>query len=240
MVKPHHTRGWNSANRRNEKRKRRITLNVASALILLLTYVCKEVLVGELKEVTDSLQTAQSKIDTQRSEGTISFQIMNLREQMELNQAKDERASQDYSATILQDSLLARQALDILNVDFENVSQLVDKLAFVDVNGDLRRMRDQQREQVAKANKDVNEALMPSTKHDIGRMGRVKVALIEPLVYELPVVILGSSAMTTAKRVQDLIEKVRRFLTRLSYVFYVIGVGLALYANLSGGKAIQE
>jgi hypothetical protein len=74
----------------------------------------------------------------------------------------------------------------------------------------------------------------------MARVGIVKIAFMRPLVTELSVIILEGSAMTAAQKIQDLIAFLRRFLTRLSYVFYVLGVGLGVYANLSGGNAMQE
>jgi hypothetical protein len=241
MANPRPAHGWkNSLHQQAKQKKRRAILTVAAALIVLLTFICKEVAVGELKEVSDSLQAAQSSVNTQRNESGISMQIMTLSEESELDTINAVTASKDYSAMILRDSTLARQALANLNADFDSTSHLIDELLFVDVYGNWRKMRDQTRAAVDKTNKDVNEALVPSPSHDMARMGIVKVALMRPLVTELSVIILESSAVTAAQRLQDIIGKIRRFLTRLSYVFYVLGIGLGVYAALSGGKAMTE
>jgi hypothetical protein len=241
MAQPHQPRGWKTSARQQAKqKKRRTVLTVVAAAILILTFVCKEVVVNELKEVSDSLQGAQSNVNTQRNVSDISVQIMTLSEESELDKISAVNASKDYSSIILRDSTLARQALANLNADFDSTSHLIDELLFVDVYGNWRKMRDQTRAAVDKTNNEVNEALVPSPSHDMGRMGIVKVAFMRPLVTEISVVILEGSALTAAQKLQDLIGMIRRFLTRLSYVFYVLGVGLGVYANLSGGKATLE
>ena len=168
------------------------------------------------------------------------MQIMTLSEESEMDTLNADKASQDYSAMILRDSTLARQALANLNSDFDSTSHLIDALRFVDVYGSWRKLRDQIRADVDKTNKDVNEALMPSPKHDMARMGIVKIAFMRPLVTELSVIVLEGSAMTAAQKIQDLIGISRRFLTRLSYVFYVLGICLGLYVTLSGVKTTEE
>jgi hypothetical protein len=241
MANPRPAHGWkNSVHQQAKQKKRRAILTVVAAVIVLLTFVCKEVVVGELKEVSDSLQAAQSNMSTQRNQSEISMQIMTLSEESELDTINAVKASQDYSSMILRDSTLARQGLANLNADFDSTSHLIDELLFVDVYGNWRKMRDQTRAAVDKTNKDVNEALVPSPSHDMSRMARVKFAMIAPLVTELSVIILESSAMTAAQKLQDLIGIIRRFLIRLSYVFYVLGVGLGVYANLSGVGTTQE
>jgi hypothetical protein len=241
MVQPNPAHGWkNSAHQLAKKKKLRTVLAVAGPLIVLATFVCKEVAVGELKDWSDSIQTARSAVGTQRNQSSISTQIMTISEEMQLYKVKDVVASQDYSAVILQDSTVARQAVANLDADFESTSQLIDKLLFIDVYGNWRKQRDEQRKQVDEANRFVQETLAPSPKNDLGRMMIVKLAMIKPLIAELPLVFLESSAMTATKKVQDALDWIRRALTRLSYLFYVIGLALGLYATLLGGKTTQE
>lgn len=242
MTQTHHAGGWkNSAHQQAKRKKRRIVLTVVGALILVLTYTCKEFLIDECKELSDSLQAAQSAVNTQLNQTSISTQILTQSQQAELYHAKQIANSPSLlSAVILQDSATARQTLANLNADFDSVTKLVDKLAFVDVDHSLRRTRDQVRAQVDKVNADINAALAPSTEHDMARLGRVELAVVRPLIIELSVVVLQDFAMAMASRTQEGIGKIRRFLTYLSYVLYVLGVGLAAYANLSGDKAIEE
>jgi hypothetical protein len=232
MAQPRPAHGWkNSIRQLKKKRNRKTVLTVAAAFIVIVTFICKEVVVGELKEWSDSIQAARAAVNTQRNVSDISLQIMASSEVSELDQAKDVAASHDYSAIILRGTFLARQALANLNDDFESTSHLVDKLLFLDVYGNWRQMRDKARELVDKTNKDVNSFLTPSPKNDLNGMARAKAAFIEPLAAELLVIVLESSVMTATKKVQDAIDWVRRFFTRMSYFFYVIGVSLALYAN---------
>lgn len=223
----------------SRKEKLRIALAVGSAVSILLAYVCKDVLVGELNELSASIQTAQANADKQRSETMISMEVMRMQEQMALYQAKNIQASQDYSALILQNSQLAREALGNLNADFESTSQLIDKLSFGDVKGDLRRMRDEERAHIDKTNREVNEALQPSSKNDLARLTSVTVALIKPLVNAITLAVLEGFAKTTAQQLQDLIGMIRRSLVDLGHAFYFIGAGLAIGAILYGGKEAE-
>jgi len=222
----------------NRKAKRRIILAVVGILIVALTYVCRDILAGELKDEADSLHAAQSKAETQSDRSLLSTQFLVLQQQLAALTAKANipPASKDYSAIILQDTALARQTRSTLDADFDGLSKLVDKLSWADVNGNLRELRDQVRAQVVKTDKDVDEALTPSSDNDLPRALRVKVAVLEPLATEISVVVFEGATMKAADHVQDGLEKIRIFLVRLSYVFYAIGIGLAVYAAVSGGK----
>jgi hypothetical protein len=102
MSDPRPAHGWkNSLHQQAKQRKRRAILTVAASLIVVLTFICKEVAVGELKEVSDELQAAQSNVNTQRNESEISMQIMTLSEESELDTINAVTASKDYSAIIL-------------------------------------------------------------------------------------------------------------------------------------------
>lgn len=242
MARPQHTSGWrNSARQQGKRKKRQITLTVIGALILVLTYTCKEFLIDECKELSDSLQAAQSAVDTQLNQTSISDQIMTLSQQTQLYHAKEIANSPGLlSADILQNSAMARQTLANLNADFDSVSKLVDKLAFVDVDHSLRRTRDQVRAQVDKVNANVNAGLASSTEQGMARLRRVVFAAVEPLIISLSVIVLQDFAVAMATRTQEWIAKIRRILTYLSYFLYVVGVSLAAYATLSGSKAIEE
>jgi hypothetical protein len=241
MSKSHPAHGWkNSARQRNRRKNNRIILAVASAVVLLLTYVCKEVLGGELKDWSDSIQAAQSDVNTERNESMISMQIMAQTEASELYRAKDVAASKDYSAIIMQDTLIARQGIANLNTDFESTSHLIDKLLFIDIYGDWARARNEQRAKVDEANKFVEETLAPSPKNDLGRMAMVKVALMKPLVVELTLTFLESSAMTATTKVKSAIDWVRRVLIRASYIFFLIGLCLGVYAAVLDVREPQQ
>lgn len=223
----------------NRKRKAKIAkrLAVASAVILLLTFVVKETLKENLKELHDSLVSAEGQFRNEQGQSTISLQILYTQGQIDnLNlEAKGGRnhPSHDYSAQIKQDVLRAQQARAQLDADFDSVSRLIDKLPATARH--LRQGRDEMRIQVVeKADQDVKDVLKPNPDHDARRLIQLKLARVVALAAELPVVVLGDAALTAAQRFEELAETLIRICSWAFYVLGFCGLALGLYAAVTG------
>jgi hypothetical protein len=226
--------------RRTKKQKAKIAraFAIASAVILLFTFAVKEILKEHLKELHDSLASAESQFRIESGQLTISAQMLLAQQQAELSKIQEEKANgrldpnRDYSALIAQDIITAQQAVAQLNSEFDSVSRLID--AMPPGAKDLRALRDQTRMSVDKVSGDVNETLKPSPDHDVYRFARIKMAMVMALVEELPVVVLGDTALSAARRIEEASEYLIRVCTRIIYVLGFLSLALGLYAAISG------
>src|ERR1035438_10447013 len=114
---------------RIQKAKTAKILTVASLVIMLLTYIVKEMLKDKLQEFHDSLVTAEAQYRTELDESTVSMQIINLQQEIELAkvEAGGKDPHRDLSAQIPHDILGAQQAKAHLDASFDSVSHLIDK-----------------------------------------------------------------------------------------------------------------
>jgi hypothetical protein len=226
--------------RQTKKQRAKIAKRFAigSAVILILTFIVKEIIKENLKDLHDSLAQAETRFRTENGESTISAQILITQQQIENLKLQDEathgKSDRDFSALIVQDTGTARQTLAQLNSDFDSVSRLIDALP----SGakDLRQLRDQARVSVDKVNGQVNEMLKPKPDHDVYRFVQVKMAMVFALLQEIPVTVLGDAALTTAHRVQDACEYLIRLCSRMIYFLGLLFLGLGLYAVITGVK----
>ena len=72
-----------TSHNRSQKAKTAKILTVASLMIMLLTYIVKEILEDNLKGFHDSLVSAEAQFLTELDQSTISLQIMSLQQQIE-------------------------------------------------------------------------------------------------------------------------------------------------------------
>ncbi len=207
-------------------------------MILILTFIVKEIIKENLKDLHDSLAQAETRFRTENGQSTISAQILITQQQIENLKLQDEtdhkKADRDFSALIAQDIGTAQQALAQLNSDFDSVSRLIDALP--SGSKELRQLRDQTRASVENVNKQVNEMLKPKPEHDVYRFVQVKMAMVFALLEEIPVTVLGNAALTAARRVQDACEYLIRLCSRLIYFLGLLFLGSGLYAVITGIK----
>jgi len=226
---------------KQQKAKVARCLAIASAVILLLTFILREILKDNLKELHDSLARAESEFRNESGQAVISLQILTGQEQAELlriqaeKQAGKIRRTQDFSDLIAQDTNLAQQALADVNNDFDSTSRLID--AFPARTKDLRNLREHVRGQLEKMNAQVRETLKPTPEHDLSRFVAVKVAMISALLEGIPVAILGDAALTAARRLQEASEYLISICSRAIYFLGVLGLLFGVYAAIAGIKS---
>jgi hypothetical protein len=221
---------------RSRKAKTAKILSVASLLIMLLTYLAKEILRDNLKEFHDSLVSAEAQYRTESDQSAISQQIMNLQQQIELVKlgtgGKDPH--RDFSTLIAQDIPQSMQAKTNLDASFDSVSRLIDK--FPSGANDVRSLREKVRQQIQPIDNQIADMLKPSADHDVRRFVQVKLAMMLALTEQIGVVVLGDATLTAAHRVEDATEKLIRICTGVIYGLFFLGLALALYAALTGVK----
>ena len=225
---------------RTRKQKAKIArgLAIATAIILLLIFVVKEILKDNLQELHDSLVSAETQFRNESGQSAISMQILTVQQQIQNLKLQAEKGrtdpKHDYSALIAQDVLAVQQFQANLNADLDSASRLIDKLPAG--ARDLRQQRDQVHTHVESTNQQVNDTLKPNPAHDVWRLIDVKLAIVMTVLEELPVVSLGDTALTAAQRVQEAAKSLIRVCTRALYVLGLLFLGLGLYAAITGIK----
>jgi len=225
---------------RTRKQKAKIArgLAIATAIILLLIFVVKEILKDNLQELHDSLVSAETQFRNESGQSAISMQILTVQMQIQNLKLEAEKGrtdpQHDYSALIAQDIIAAQQFQANLNADFDSASRLINKLPAG--ARDLRQQRDQVHTKIEGMNQQVNDTLKPNPKHDVWRLIDVKLAIVMTILEELPVVVLGDTALTAAQQVQGAAEALIRICTRALYVLGLLFLGLGLYATIAGLK----
>jgi uncharacterized protein YlxP (DUF503 family) len=220
---------------RTRKHKQRVTkgLAIASSVILLLIFGIKEVLKDNLKDLRDSIGSAESLFRVEEGQSTLSLQIFVAREQAELDRLKSD-PHRDFSSMIAQASTEARQAKGDLDVNFDSVSRLIDKLP----SGarDLRQLRDTVRQAVEKTDHQVDTALARKSANDNWRFAEIKMAMLFALVQEISVTLLGDAALTAAQKVESALETLVRICSRAIYILMFTLLCLGIYAAITGRK----
>jgi len=213
-------------------------LAIATAVIALLIFVVKEILKENLKELHDSLASAETQFRNESGQTTISMQILLAQQQIQNLQLQAQAGrndpQHDYSAMIAQDTITVQQIQANVNSDFDSTSRLIDKLP----SGaqDLRQLRDQTRTQLAKTDEQVKDMLKPTPAHDVWRLISVKVAMVQAVIQILPVAVLGDRALTRAQQAQEATETLIRLCSLTVYFLVFFGMALGLYAILTGTK----
>ncbi len=220
------------------KAKRAKTLTIVSAVILVLTYTAKDMVKERTKDLSDSLRSAEALYRTQSGQTGLSVQDLAYRQigQInQINQIKDthpEESERDYSDIIRSDLVTGQQVLGDLHVDFDNTSRFIDKLP--SGASDLRQARDQIHKNIDDIDKEVADLFKASPKHDWVRAVGVKLGIVMTATTEIPVLTLGDAVLQRAHQVQEANDKIYGLMVWLSYLLYIGGVALAVYANLSG------
>jgi hypothetical protein len=98
----------------------------------------------------------------------------------------------------------------------------------------LHQSREQIRDSVTKTNVQVRQMLEPKPERNAARLVQVKLAAVVALVGNLPVTVLGDSALTAARELKEASEKLIRACSWLFYIFSLILLGLGLYAAKNG------
>lgn len=215
--------------RQNARTAKRVA--IASAFCVALLFILQSVLKDPMREVESSLATAQSDFRTATGQSTIELQIANLKQQAENAQALAERGSPhpDYSPVIAQATQDLAQVQANLNSDFDDVSRLIDALPVA--ADDLTQQRDQLKQQIANVPQTAEKTakLLP---HDTDVMTFVglKLRMVEFLVEEIPVLVLGDEAMKRAQTLDWAAKKTINFCDYAIAFFGMLAAGLGIYA----------
>jgi hypothetical protein len=212
-------------------------LAIIMACLLGLSYFFKEVAKDKLKDLQDSLQSADALFRTESGQSVISLQMITNQQQIELLELRREVAKidldRDCSDVIPQALAEAAQVRSHVDMDFDSASRLIDKLPNA---GGLLQLRETIRLDIQKMHQTTEGMFKPSDKHDGRRYVEIKLGMILELLQGLPVAILGDAALTNARKVQDAVQELYVFCSRAIYVLFAIEFCLGLYMTIVGFK----
>jgi hypothetical protein len=215
-----------------KKVSRRLT--IAFAVIALLTFVFKELLENNLKEMHDSVAKAEEQHETETGQTNISAQILNTQQEIELLKLQDQKYDPKRdSVLITQDIGEAREAETNVDAYFDSVSRLIDELDKLPSGAkNLRSARDQTQKSIEQMHQRVDDLLKPQTNHDVWRFLQVKVAMGFALIQVIPVAVLADAALTRAHRIEEASEALSRICSWITYILGLSALILGLYAAI--------
>jgi len=203
-----------------------------------LTFLTKEVLRDQLKEMRDSIASAKGEMD--EASKTFVTNAERIQMEMQLRQIHDSLSKQPI-ATPVSKMEISQEVAEGFQLEaqseanLDRISELIDKLP-PQSTAALRRVRDSDREQ-ARKNKDeltanakkllvVNE---PTWKeHALAILPNITI-----YVFELQLVSLQSAAAEVTKRTEEHEQHLYSFYTGAFYTLNAIGFALALYGALA-------
>jgi hypothetical protein len=200
----------------------------------LVAFVTGEALQPELTNLRDSLAAAESQFSKESDQSTLSLQILNMQQQMELLQTH--KSDRDYSALIAEDTALAQQVTASLNADFDAFSSLVDALPARLT--DMRGMRDEIRTGVEAVDKNSKKVLASTSDHGANRYALVVSAKLFAIVEHIPMVIAADDGQTVARQVIAAYDSLIRICMRTAYVCGLLAAALFVYSAIARGRPI--
>jgi hypothetical protein len=226
--------------RRTSKQKSKISRRfaIAGAVLGLLGYISKEIVTENVKSLHESIERAEARYENESNQFTLSIQALNLQQQIEALklQADSNRGDlkRDFSGLILQVTAEAHQVVSQVDVEFESVSRLLEKLPSSKV--ELRRMLQEVKNHVEERKKQTEERLKPTGKNDGYRFIEIKVVEIQEMLEGILVAIASDSVLTEAHRVEVLYESYTKWCALITYLLFISALILGLYAAFCGFK----
>lgn len=228
------------ARKQNARKARRLA--VAVAVIALVTVVVKEIVADSVKNLRESIATAETQFSNSSDQSNISLEIFNLQQQAEALTAKSvasaPAAKKDFGPLILQARAEMAQVKAGLNADFDSASKLIEKLPPGATA--LRDQLPQVKTIIDESDSTAQTILKADTANDAGQYADIKLAMIMYLTAELPVILVGDEALTYAKRIEASADTVLRLCNRIFYFLVALGACLAVYAAVLNARAQSD
>jgi hypothetical protein len=222
------------------KRRLRRRLIIGGALVVLATFLVKEVLRDWLKGLSDSIAAAQN-VESQGQAQTVllaqQLQLSLAQSQLAAALATPQKAPTISRVNLQTEVATLRQLCAQASKDVEDTSALLDKLP---QRGEgaryLREKRDEIRQNLEKLQKESQKTVTTNLVPSPSWQNHVSVLLgiLAVDVFELKVVLWDVDVASAAKRTKEAADKLYEFCTWLFYFLYAAGVGIALWGALLG------
>ena len=217
-------------------RRKKRRLIVAGSILVVATFLVKDVFRDRLKELSDTLAA------TEHIESEAEAKHMLLEQQNALNLAQREMQAHPAGPlkapsklTLQMDANFLWQGHYEASEDIENISALFDKLP---QRGEgalrLRSERDDLRrelsEEQARIQKSVTENVVPSPSN----MNHVSMLVLGVLVklFQIRVILWGAEVTDAAKNTKGALDRLYGFCTWVFYLLYLAGIAVAAWGAL--------
>lgn len=234
---------------RNRKQKAKISkrLAITAAIIGLLTYISKEVVNDRLKELRNSIASAEAQFRIDKGQSTLALEIIEEQEEIEkllTNKPKLER--QEYFAMISRDAARVQEIRAHLAVELNSVSRLIDVLPWT-APSEMQSMRDMVRDGYEKHKKAADEVLSNEFEKELRdpdnstfqtyaelRLIGLKMAIGFARDDEFPISIVENLALKAARQDLERADALIKYCTWITYTLALSGLTLGLYAAVLG------
>lgn len=204
---------------------------MAIAVVFALIVGLREIAVDYLKNLHDSIHSAESQFQAESDQDALQMQIFNLRQQADNATAeaamKDPDSEKKFKGMIpVAIAEVNERKLDMYAA-YESVSTLLNKLP-----PGFKPLRDQlpkAKSTIDKADSAAQKLLSQPTPTNAEHYANTRLALILYITDEIPLILLGGVTVTEAKKIEDDCDIVVRFCNNLLYILVTIEACLGVY-----------
>lgn len=216
--------------KRNNKKLARLAVIIA--VIGALTVGIREIAVDYLKNLRDSIHSAESQFEDHIDQATLQVQLFILRQQADnataKAAAKDPDSEKQFLEMIPSAISEVNERKTDLNADYESVSTLLNKLP-----PGFKPLRDQlptAKSTIDRTDRAAQELLGKATSTNAEHYANTRLALALYAAADLPLIILGGVTVAEAKKIEGDCDIVIKFCNDLVYLLVAIGALLGVYA----------
>lgn len=216
-------------------------VSIVGLVILLVTFLVREVSREQLAELRDSISEAQRVVDMGST--TEMSQVQQLKLMLELRQLKSMTANPSNTEAVSAANLW-EECNDVVQqyanagAHLDRVSAMLDKLP--PKADSLRKDREDLRKQYAALGKDVNDTVAQHRNIAVPIWRDHVLVLLELFkveLFELGVVLWEDSVVTFATNLKTAAQRLYDFCTYTSYVLYILGWFLTLGGQIAAWRS---
>jgi hypothetical protein len=218
--------------------RRRTGLVIAGALVVFLTFVVKEEIRDELKDLRDSLAAAESLYTIEQDIRIVELHTFTLEEQASTIEIRQRSAAGDpatlrYPREIKTTIAMMRERDALLKRDSERVSGLADRVSNkAPLKSPLAKMGDTISKFHEATESKVKE--LEAAPQDAATLALAQLDVGYLLIADAPVLVAGGDLLEAIRRQEEGLETIYGWCSRLAFLLYVFGWALSLYGSLSG------
>jgi chromosome segregation ATPase len=214
------------------------TWTLAGAGLVFVTYVVKEIFSEQLKDVSGALSDAESLYTLHQDSDLLWIKLAKVETQVATVRDKVESASTPGAGTWVNRLHNAHENVKDLMTNariwFEQTSRLVEKLS--SRHKGLLLARDALANEIKNVQGEVEKLKLPTTPAEEAAQAAL---IVKVTTLQIKIGALAEEAQTTVRAAQHRAEIQYKWFTRLSYLLYAMGWGLALYAQLHGEELFK-
>ena len=170
-------------------------------------------------------------------QSTTQLELLNYRQQIELMvrenspESKKKPEDRDFTGVIARDLPAIAQAQADVRLNLDGVSRLIETLPVF--SNDLREQHEKLKSEIEASYKQLESTLKPSAEHNWRRAVQVKLALLQPLLNGVRVLVLGDAVQTRAEAQIKLLRYLEAVIRWSWRIFFVLGLTLGFIGALT-------